>query len=60
MHNFGHRKTVKKSQHWWRHGKHKPVLMEIRALQKRIPRLPPRMYPSFDEMWQAELPRGRA
>lgn len=57
MQTFGHTKTrkiSKKSATWHRHGKHRPVLMELRGLERqRLRREPPVWYATIREALNA-------
>lgn len=48
---FGYRKTVKKSEHWHRHGKHKPVLDWFLARERD--RIHPPREPMYDSVREA-------
>jgi hypothetical protein len=54
MQHFGtDGKISKKSATWHRHGKHRSVLMEMRALSRRIFRIPEPMYATIREAMEA-------
>jgi hypothetical protein len=48
--SFGRIKTVNKSKHWHKHGKHASALYKIRGLEQQAPKKPqPEMFPSVAE-----------
>jgi hypothetical protein len=57
--SFHHRRIVKKSEHWHRHGKHRPILGWLMAWQRsRIQRPVAQMYATVREAFDAAR-RGR-
>lgn len=47
-------KIRKKSATWWKHGKHRSVLMEMRKMGEKVKRAAPRMYRSMADLIKAE------
>lgn len=58
MHNDS--KTVKKSSHWWKHGKHKGtlgIIIQNRRVQKEAKKSKSKMYNSVSELIKTEHPK---
>jgi len=56
MNSFNFRKSVKKSIHWWRHGKHSnlaEIALMVNKSDAKKKRLPQEMYSSVQEAMDA-------